>query len=287
MQNSHRTKAWLASLLLIAGGAIAQQPTPSVCKGHPLSIEEQLASAQASSKCDGMSPACERIPKDSDDLIFVGTVTKLTEAPGEMYIDDACTDTTVQTVTLLVKESFSGRLPQTVTVHAGYINGYWFQPKTTALVFAKKLSDGTIFVSGCQTSRVSVPLDWPTKEDLAYLRSRDKLPPTGSLLVNTWVVPNPAVNDKAVAVGFGSQALTINGPVSTRITTSTTGEFRLGDLPPGKYNLHLNSSLHVEPGLGQQTEILPKGCAAIRFYIESDTDYRRIVSSILKSPAKK
>lgn len=286
MQNSRRTKVWLASFLLVAGGTHAQQTTPSMCESQPLSIEEQLASVQASSKCDGMSPACERISKDSDDLIFVGTVTKLTEAPGEMYIDDACTDTTVQTVTLLVKESFSGPLPQTITVHAGYINGYWFQPNTTALVFARKLPDGTIFVSGCQTTPIG---SWfpETKEDLAYLRSRDKLPPTGSLIGNTWAVLPPNVNDKAMAVGFGGQSLTIDGPISTKITTSKAGEFRLDNLPPGKYALHLASSLRVYPALDQQAEILPKGCAEIRFYIESETDYKRIVSSILKPRGKK
>jgi hypothetical protein len=286
MQNSRRTKVWLVSFLLIAGGAQTQQPTPSICKGQLLSVEEQLASAQASSKCDGMSPACERIPRDPDDLIFVGAVVKLTEAPGEMLLDGTCTDTKVQTVTLLVKESFSGSLPQTVTVHAGYINGFWFQPKTTALVFARKLSDGTIFVSGCQTEPIG---DWfpEAKEDLAYLRSRDRLPPTGSLFGNTWAVLPPEVNDKAIAVGFGSQPLTISGPVSTKVTTSMNGEFRLDNLPPGKYTIHLDSSLHVEPALDQQAEILPKGCAEIRFYIESEADYKRITSSILKARVTK
>jgi len=233
-----------------------------------------------------MSPACERIPKDPDDLIFVGTVTKLTEAPGEMLLDGACTDTTVQTVTLLVKESFSGSLPQTITVRAGYINGYWFQPKTTVLVFARKLSDGTIFVSGCQTK----PIGWwfpETKEDLAYLRSRDKLPSTGSLFGYTWAVLPPNVNDKALAVGFGGQSLTINGPISTKVTTSKNGQFRLDNLPPGKYTLRLDSSLHVEPALDQQVEIFPKGCAEIGFYIESEADYKRIASFIFKPTAKK
>jgi hypothetical protein len=284
MQNSRRTKAWLASFLLIPCIAQARPAAPPICKGQPLSIEEQAASAP--SACDFRAPACERIPKDSDNLTFVGTVTKLTEAPGEMYINDACTDTTVQTVTLLVKESFSGSLPQTITVHAGYINGYWFQPKTTVLVFARKLSDGTIFVYSCQTSRIGIPYDSMTKESLAYLRSRDKLPPTGSLFGNTWAVLPPKVNDKAPAVGFGGQSLTIDGPVSTKITTSKDGEFRLDNLPPGKYTLHLASSLPVYPALNQQAEILPKGCAEISFYLESETDYKRIISSILKPPAK-
>jgi len=286
MQNSRRAKVWLASFLLIAGGAHAQQPTPSMCKGQPLSIEEQSASTQASAKCDGMSPACERIPKDSDDLIFVGTVTKLTEAPGEMLLDGACTDTTVQTVTLLVKEKFSGSLPATITVHAGYVNGHWFEPKETALVFAKKMPDGTFFVSGCQTEPIA---NWsPTaKDDLAYLRSRDKLPPTGSIFGNTWAVLPPAVNDKAIAVGFGGQSLTVSGPVSSRITTSKNGEFRLDNLPPGKYKIHLDSPLHVESGVDQGAEILPKGCAVTSFYIESESDYKRITSSILKARPKK
>jgi hypothetical protein len=95
------------------------------------------------------------------------------------------------------------------------------------------------------------------------------------------------VNDKASAVGFGNQSLTIDGPVATKITTSKEGDFRLDNLPPGKYTLHLDSSLHVEPALDQQAEILPKGCAAVRFYIESNADYKRITSSILKARAKK
>jgi hypothetical protein len=233
-----------------------------------------------------MSPACERISKTADDLIFVGTVIKVVEAPAMMLLEGTCTDTKVQTVTLLVKESFSGSLSQTITVRAGYINGYWFKPKETALVFARKLPDGTIFVSGCQTEPLG---SWfrRTSEDLVYLRSRNKLPPTGSLLGYTWVVLPPAVNDKAIAVGFGNQSLTIDGPVSTKITTSNNGEFRLDNLPPGKYTLHLDSSLPVYPALDQQAEILPKGCAEIRFYIESEAEYKRIMSSIQKARAKK
>jgi hypothetical protein len=285
MQNSHRTKVWLTSLVLLAGTAQAQLHVPPACKGQPLSIEAQTASVP--SACDYRAPACERIPKDPDDLIFVGTVTKLTEALGQMVLNGSCTDTTVQTVTLLVKERFSGSLPQTITVHAGYTNGYWFQPRETALVFARKLSDGTIFVSACQTSRIGIPYDSRTKEGLAYLRSRDRLPLTGRLFGNTYAVLPPNVDDKAPALGFGDQSLTIDGRVSTKITTSKDGGFHLDNLPPGKYTLHLASSLPVYPALDQQAEILPKGCAEIRFWIESEADYKRILSSILKPPAKK
>jgi hypothetical protein len=233
-----------------------------------------------------MSPACERISKAADNLIFVGTVTKLTEAPATMLLEGVCTETTAQTVTLLVKESFSDFLSPTITVRAGYINGHWFKPKETALVFARKLPDGAIFVSGCQTEPVAA---WfpQTNEDLAYLRSRDKLPPTSSLFVNTWVVLPPDANDKAVSLGLGGQSLTVDGPISTKITTSKDGEFRVDNLPPGKYTLHLDSSLPVYPALDQQAEILPKGCAEIRFYIESETEYKRILSSIPKAGAKK
>jgi hypothetical protein len=233
-----------------------------------------------------MSRACERISKATDDLIFVGTVIKLTEAPATMLLEGVCTETTVQTVTLLVKESFSGSLDHTITIRAGYINGYWFKAKDTALVFATKLKDGTIFASGCRT--VPVGTWFPEiNEDLAYLRSRDKLPPTGSLFINTWLVPPPAVNDKAVSVGFSGQSVTIDGPISTKITTSKGGEFRLDNLPPGKYTVQLDSLLPAYPALIQQAELLPKGCAEVRFFLESEVEYRRIISSVLKAGAKK
>jgi hypothetical protein len=281
-----RTKAWLVSILLTAAMVQAQSTTLSACKGHILTVEEQLASTEAASKCDGMSPACERISKDTNYVVFVGTVTEVTEAPAKMMLDGACTDTTVQTVTLLVKESLSGTLPASISLHGGYINGYWFRKKETVLVFARKLPDGSFLASGCQTSSMASPLDWPIKDDLAYLRSRDKLPPTSSLFGNTWAVLPPEVNDKAGAVGFGGQSLTITGPITSKVTTSKNGEFRLDNLPPGKYHLHLDSSLPTYPSLDQETEILPRGCAEIRFYIESEADYKRIASSFLRPGSK-
>ncbi|HEY4380601.1 MAG TPA: carboxypeptidase-like regulatory domain-containing protein [Acidobacteriaceae bacterium] len=284
MQNSHRTKVSLVSYLLIAAFAQGQPASPPVCQGKPLSIEAQAASAP--SKCDGMSPACERISKTSNYLIFVGTVTHIAEAPAPMLLDGACAETKVQTVTLQVKESLSGSLPTTITIHGGYINGYWFRLKETALVFARRFSDGSVLASGCQTEPIGA---WfpETNQDLAYLRSRDKLPPTSSLLGNTWAVLPPEINDKAGAVGFGGQSLTISGPVSSRVTTSRNGEFRIDNLPPGKYTIHLDSPLHVYPAVEQQTDLLPKGCAEIRFYIESEADYKRITSAILKARAPK
>jgi hypothetical protein len=277
-------RAWLGSILLIAGMAKAQSAAPPRCNGQPLTVEAQAASIPA--ECNGVAPACERIPKSANDIIFTGTVTKLTESPASMLLEGACTETTVQTVTLQVKESFSGSLPRTITVRAGYINGHWFRPKETALVFARKLPDGVIFVSGCRTEPIG---DWfpSAKEDLAYLRSRDKLSPTGSLFGYTWVIPPRSMNDKAIAVSFGGQSLTITGPVSKSITTSKNGEFRLENLPAGTYTLHLDSSLPAYPGLDQQAEVFPKGCAEINFYIESATDYNRITSSMLKARAKK
>ena len=151
------TTALLASLTF-ALTANAQSSATPVCKGHPLTPEAQFASAPP--KCDNIAPACERIPNGTDDLIFIGTVTQLTEAPTQMLLDGKCTETTVQTVTLLVKETFSGPL-------------------------------------------------------------------------------------------------------------------------------HLESSSPVNPSADQEAEILPKGCAEINFYIESATDYNRIISSILKTREKK
>jgi hypothetical protein len=284
MKNSLKAKVSLASLLLTAAVAQAQPSVPPVCNGRPLTVEAQAASMPR--KCDGMAPACERISKASEDVIFTGTVTQVIEAPGQMLLDGACTETTVQTVTLLVKESFSGSLPKAIVVKAGYINGYWFRPKETALIFARRLPDGTIFVSGCQTKPIGTRFP-EAKEDLAYLRLRDKLPPTGSLFGNTWVELPPDVSDKGIAVGFGGQTLSIDGPVSSKVRTSKAGDFRLDNLPPGKYTLHLDSPLHVEPALDQVAEILPKGCAEISFYIESEADYKRITSAMLKAGVEK
>lgn len=284
MQSISKTSALLVSLLLMSGILEAQARTPS-CQGQPLSIEAEAASIGAASNCNGMAPACERLPKLAEDLVFVGVVTKMTESPARMMLNGVCEDSIAQTVTLAVQESFSGGLPHTITVRAGYTNGHWFHPKEVALVFAKTLSDGTRLASGCHTETIGT-WNLPAKQALAYLRSRDKLPPTGSLFGFTYAVPPPSVNDRAIPFGFGNQSLTITGPISAKLKSTMNGSFRLDGIPPGSYMIHLDSPWNVEPARDQLAVILPKGCAEIHFVVDSGDDYRRITGAYRKSRAK-
>jgi len=276
MRNRFKPLPLFGSLLLLPLSSFAQT-NGADCTGLKAVTTAELSQREEVACKLNLAPACERIPQLSDQAIFVATVQKIVETEGRILLDGHCDRTKIQTVTVQVKESFSGPLPTNLVLHAGDLNGEYFNKGETAIIFAKRLNDGTYSVSGC-SGTTPVGKDWPeSKEDLEYLRSRDKLPLTSSIMGAIFVVPPEDGVHKWMGIGFGNQTLAISGPRSIQVTTAKTGEFKIDDLPPGAYTVHIGSSKRVFPSAEQQVNLKAKGCAHIEFGIESAEDYREAV----------
>jgi hypothetical protein len=293
MPINRKLLAPLCSGLLLSATAFGQL-TAADCKGiQPTPTELLVQHDEPLCRYSVYAPSCERIPNLHADAVFIGTVIRLEKNAGRAMVNGECSNVSVETATVRTKESFTGPLPETVIIHSGTVNGYYFNHNETALIFANKNPDGTFSVSGCGGTKSMT--EWYThgprenpqaNEDIAYLRSRASLPPAGRIFGNVEVTLPESMSHMNPAFGFGNQHVILNGASSQQAITPRSGEFSFDNLPPGKYFIRIDSLKRVSPFPDSTVTVPPRGCAKVNFYIESAEDYRNILASFKKASSR-
>lgn len=126
-----KAKALVCSpLLLICTQSLNGQLHPKDCVGAPVYTREGLQPDKADLEVN-LKPSCQRLPHYLNQTIFTGTATRVIPAEGKALVDGECSYTSLQTVTVAVKEVFSGNPPKILTFPAGDINGAYFDEKRT------------------------------------------------------------------------------------------------------------------------------------------------------------
>lgn len=258
-----KTKALVLSpLLLICMQSHSAQLHPKDCAGAPVYTTASLEARDAADVALNGKPACQRIPHYFDQMIFTGTAIRVLSSEGRAMLNGECSKTLLQTVTIKPKETFFRHTPQTLTIHAGDINGFYFKTNGTYLIIGRQQPDGTFALN-----RVATKPTAEAKDDLVYLRSFRQRPPSADIFGSVFAVYAPP-NDMAIPMAK-LQPLTVakTGPANFEIRTDDTGQYRLSGLPAGHYAITLKTDLPIQSDRIQTVDVAPRGCAEINFYI--------------------
>jgi len=262
---SYKTKALVLSpLLLICMQSHTAQLHQKDCAGAPVYTTASLEARDAADVALNGKPACQRIPHYFDQMIFTGTATRVLSSDGRAMLNGECSKTELQTVTIKVKQIFFGQPPQTLTIQAGDINGFYFKTNGTYLVVGHQRPDGTFALNRVATEAVA-----DAKDDLAYLRSMPNRSPAADLFGGVYTVYAPP-HDNVIPIGdlrTEGLKLSIEGHSQIETTTGRYGQFKLTGLAPGRYTIRLNTDLPTESARVQTVDIAPRGCAEINFYV--------------------
>jgi len=204
------------------------------------------------------------MPHYLDQTIFTGTATRVVDSEGRALLNGECSRTLLQTVTIAVKQVFSGHLPQTLTFHAGDINGAYFTQKVTYLIIGDQKPDGTFVANSLVTKPVA-----EAEDDLAFLRSIPKRAPTAELFGGAFTT-YPYPHDNVIPIAdrrTEGLRLSVKGPAQIETTTGPDGQFKLTGLTPGHYTVQLETDTPTVTGRTQTVDVAPRGCAEINFYI--------------------
>lgn len=236
------------------------------CKGAPTYTTAQLEARDSAECALEQAPACQRIRPVLTDAIFVGTVLKIANSDGQIRLNGECAKTLLQTVTVRVIKNFVGKDSGVVTVHAGDINGFYFQTKRKYLIYGRRRDDGSLTVTSCGGTK---KLD-DAKEDLAYLASWEILPEKSTIFGTAWRLKDESQERTMVPMSLPlrRQQVFITGPVNATVRTDDSGYYRAEDLAPGKYEVSIDTPFVTWPSKSQSIEIAGRGCAQIDFRVD-------------------
>jgi hypothetical protein len=237
------------------------------CTGAPRYTSEGLETRDAAECSLTAAPSCQRIRPAAVDAIFLGTVIRISESDGHAMLNGECVKTLLQSVVIKVDESLFGDVSGNVTVEAGDINGFYFRSRLRFLVFAHRRPDGSLTVTPCGgTKKLS-----EAKDDIAYLRSWNSRPPRTKLYGQAWIRVNKDNPERMV--GFLGRALpratvSISGSVPRSVTTDEQGRYELTDLPPGQYEVRIETPFVTYPSQPQRVDLVERGCAEVNFHVD-------------------
>jgi hypothetical protein len=219
--------------------------------------------------------------------VFTGQVIEITSTPSD---DERLPGYRQKLVRFAVGESFrgvSGTLVDAITGNGGGDCGYPFKVGNSYLVYAyRNPKDNKLHANICSRTR---PLS-EAGEDLEYIRNLAKAEAgaTVSGVVNryrrvkaddSYQPPGPLSGIRVIVEGNGK---------SVEAVTDNTGQYRITNLPPGKYKVRLTVPeglwiSEAERGL----EVQDKGCAFVGFTLEANTSLTGTVIDENGAPAAK
>jgi Tissue inhibitor of metalloproteinase len=242
----------------------------------------------------GSGPACQEAWRQGIDAVFLGRVDKIESTNGSVgFSPGAMSMTTMGSllrVTISIDEVFRGSSAKAIQVYTASSSaacGYSFHEGQKYLIYASaEDKSGQLLVSLCSATK---PAEYAEK-DVAYLRSLPSLASTSAIIGTVWRYthdPNfkpkfqPSIMDHyrppeqeymAMKPELGFTIL-VKAPDGTEHSASADddGNWRIPDLPPGRYTLQpqIRDGVYVYP-LCSTVEIAPKGCAQVNVRIEAN-----------------
>lgn len=236
------------------------------CTGAPSYTSQGLEARDAAECRLTTAPSCQRIRPASADAIFLGTVLRINESEGHAVLNGECVKTLLQTVAIKVDEGFFGDLSGDVTIKAGDINGFYFRSRQRYLVFAHRRPDGLFTVTSCGgTKEVN-----EAKDDIEYLRSWNSRPLKTDLFGQAWIRVDRDNPERMVAIvrPLPKATVSISGPVQRNIATDDRGRYEVTDLPPGRYEVRIETPFVTYPSHSQTIDLVERGCAELNFQVD-------------------
>ena len=253
---------WLSGITLASYLTMTRCPAQDCAGLKPETTASLEARKPAECSLDPRAPACQRIRPDSSHPIFAGTVMSITESDGHMLLDGHCTQTSLQTVKVRVDKTYFGSTGAVVTIHAGDINGFYFNSHRRYLVYARPQPDGSFAVTSCGGTKLLKDAG----DDISYLEHWNSLPKTVSIFGSTLLDhPDRGRMVNLAATSLASQEVIVNDPVVRKLTTDRSGAFQATGLPPGTYTVTVNIGSHTWHDRSQTVTIVERGCAKVDF----------------------
>lgn len=220
-----------------------------------------LFSAVASGcKCADPGPPCQEVP--GSELVFLGTVTKMTEQAGEHF----------KTVWMNVDHAFKGNLNKTIELFdSGECPGPILKIGRQYLMYTSGSPDDIVPARGCTRSRRVEE----AREDLAFLKQYSAGRVTTRIYGTVRFRPDDAEDSAEGRTPLKGVSLTLSsGGKKFHATTDSVGMYSLSNLPPGEYAVDVDlSGYHLNRlGWGMDNVMLrANGCAVADLLMKVDT----------------
>jgi hypothetical protein len=244
----------LTSCLFVPVDASQLQPNGQPCEGD----------------CEGQLPACQNAWQPYVSTAFLGRVVSISKRDVPIIFRGAKAATEKSLVTFAVKEVFIGPTEKVVTVNTGGdLCAFPFEKGHEFLVYAKRLSDGELYVSTCYGTKFVEE----AAEDLAYFRQLPNAPHGATVYGTAFRYTEPEPLDRKTRRGIwdADHKVTIKGKTQTyQATVDKQGNFRISGLPPGRYIVSLDSTggISTYPPADSTVDIADKGCAKFNFFVD-------------------